>query len=38
MLRVVVPSVVLFMLGFQTILGSFFLSVLGLRHRGSRFT
>ncbi len=33
MLRVVIPSVTLLTLGFQTILASFFLSVLGLKRR-----
>jgi len=34
-LRLVIPSVLALILGFQTALSSFFLSVLGLRHRGS---
>jgi glycosyltransferase involved in cell wall biosynthesis len=32
-LRLVVPGVLLLMLGIQTIFGSFFLSILGLRHK-----
>ena len=32
-LRIVIPSVLLLILGFQTILSSFFLSVLGLGRR-----
>ena len=35
-LRVVIPSIVLMVIGFQTILSSFFLSFLGLRDRNSR--
>ncbi len=33
-LRIVIPSATLLMLGVQTILGSFFLSILGIRHSG----
>jgi len=34
-LRQVIPSIVALALGFQVVLGSFFLSVLGLKRKGS---
>jgi hypothetical protein len=35
-LRIIIPAILSFTLGCQVVLGSFFLSVLGLRRRGAR--